>query len=89
MDAPSISDLISDEHPQIIALIISYLDASLGADVLNLLAEEMQADVIARIANLDTVGPDALNELEDVMQKKFKANTCSAPHRLRYKSSRQ
>ena len=75
MDAPSISDLISDEHPQIIALIISYLDASLGADVLNLLAEEMQADVIARIANLDTVGPDALNELEDVMQKKFKANT--------------
>ena len=35
----------------------------------------MQADVIARIANLDTVGPDALNELEDVMQKKFKANT--------------
>ena len=72
---PSISDLISDEHPQIIALIISYLDASLGADVLNLLAEEMQADVIARIANLDTVGPDALNELEDVMQKKFKANT--------------
>jgi len=51
------------------------LDASLGADVLNLLPEEMQADVIARIANLDTVGPDALNELEDVMQKKFKANT--------------
>ena len=75
MDAPSISDLISDEHPQIIALIISYLDASLGADVLNLLPEEMQADVIASIANLDTVGPDALNELEDVMQKKFKANT--------------
>ena len=35
----------------------------------------MQADVIARIANLDTVGPDALLELEDVMQKKFKANT--------------
>ena len=56
-------------------MIISYLDASLGADVLNLLPEGMQADVIARIANLDTVGPDALNELEDVMQKKFKANT--------------
>ena len=66
---------ILDEHPQIIALIISYLDSGLGADVLNLLPEEMQADVIARIANLDTVGPDALLELEDVMQKKFKANT--------------
>ena len=75
MDGPSIADLILDEHPQIIALIISYLDSALGADVLNLLPEEMQADVIARIANLDTVGPDALAELEDVMQKKFKANT--------------
>ncbi|MDC0461702.1 flagellar motor switch protein FliG [Alphaproteobacteria bacterium] len=75
MDGPSIADLILDEHPQIIALIISYLDSALGADVLNLLPEDMQADVIARIANLDTVGPDALRELEDVMQKKFKANT--------------
>ena len=75
MDGPSIADLILDEHPQIIALIISYLDSALGADVLNLLPDEMQADVIARIANLDTVGPDALAELEDVMQKKFKANT--------------
>ena len=75
MDGPSIADLILDEHPQIIALIISYLDSALGADVLNLLPEEMQADVIARIANLDTVGPDALAQLEDVMQKKFKANT--------------
>ena len=75
MNGPSIADLILDEHPQIIALIISYLDSALGADVLNLLPDEMQADVIARIANLDTVGPDALAELEDVMQKKFKANT--------------
>ena len=33
----------------------------------------MQADVIARIANLDTVGPDALNELEDVMQKEIQS----------------
>ena len=42
MDAKSISDLISDEHPQIIALIISYLDAAMGADVLNMLPEELQ-----------------------------------------------
>ena len=36
MDGPSFADLILDEHPQIIALIISYLDSALGADVLNL-----------------------------------------------------
>jgi len=75
MDARSIAELIVDEHPQIISLIISYLDAGLGADVLGLLPQEIQADIIARIATLETVQPDALRELEDVMQRKFKANT--------------
>ena len=75
MDARSISELIADEHPQIIALVISYLDAGLGADVLGLLPENLQSEVIRRIATLQTVGPDALRELEHVMQKKFKANT--------------
>ena len=75
MDARSVAELISDEHPQIIALIISYLDAGLGADVLGLLPENLQSEVIRRIATLQTVGPDALRELELVMQNKFKANT--------------
>ena len=75
MDANSIAELIIDEHPQIIALVISYLDFGLGADVLGQLPEEQQADVIARIATLQTVQPDALRELEIVMQRKFKANT--------------
>ncbi len=75
MDARSIAELVADEHPQIIALVISYLDAGLGADVLGLLPEPMQAEVIRRIATLKTVGPDALRQLEDVMQRKFKANT--------------
>ena len=75
MDARSISELIADEHPQIIALVISYLDAGLGADVLGLLPENLQSEVIRRIATLETVGPDALRELEQVMQRKFKANT--------------
>ena len=75
MDARSISELIADEHPQIIALVISYLDAGLGADVLGLFPENLQSEVIRRIATLQTVGPDALRELEQVMQKKFKANT--------------
>ena len=75
MDARSISELIIDEHPQIIALVISYLDFGLGADVLMLLPDEIQSDVIGRIATLETVQPEALRELEDVMQRKFKANT--------------
>ena len=52
MDARSIAELILDEHPQIIALVISYLDFGLGADVLGQLPEDQQSDVIARIATL-------------------------------------
>ena len=75
MDARSISELILDEHPQIIALVISYLDHGQASDVLAQLPEDAQADVIARVATLQTVQPDALRELEIVMQRKFKANT--------------
>ncbi|MFC7704896.1 flagellar motor switch protein FliG [Plastorhodobacter daqingensis] len=75
MDARAIAELIGDEHPQIIALIVAYLDYGLAADVLQLLPVEVQPDVIRRIATLSTVQPDALRELEHVMQTKFKANT--------------
>jgi flagellar motor switch protein FliG len=75
MDARSIAELIMDEHPQIVALVVSYLEYGQASDVLNLLSEDMQADVILRIATLETVDPGALKELEIVMQRKFKANT--------------
>ncbi|MFB0993640.1 MAG: flagellar motor switch protein FliG [Paracoccaceae bacterium] len=75
MDARAISELILDEHPQIVALIISYLEYDLAADVLGLLPEEMQPEVVRRIATLETVQPEAVRELERVMQEKFQANT--------------
>jgi flagellar motor switch protein FliG len=75
MDARSITELLQDEHPQIIALVTSYLDYSQASDVLNLLPEDLQAEIIQRIATLETVDPQALRELEQVMQMKFKANT--------------
>lgn len=75
MDARAISELILDEHPQIQALIVSYLDYGLAADVLTLLPQELQPEVVRRIATLETVQPDAIRELERVMQQKFKQNT--------------
>jgi flagellar motor switch protein FliG len=71
MDARAISELIIDEHPQIKALIISYLDFGLGADVLTLLPD----DIVRRIATIETVEPGAVKELERVMKEKFAANT--------------
>ena len=75
MDARAISELIIDEHPQIKALIISYLDFALGADVLTLLPDDIQADIVRRIATIETVEPGAVKELERVMKEKFAANT--------------
>ena len=60
---------------QIKALIISYLDFGLGADVLTLLPDDIQADIVRRIAALETVEPGAIKELERVMKAKFAANT--------------
>lgn len=75
MDAPAIAELILDEHPQIIALVVALLDYSQGAEVLKRLPEEVQPEIIKRIATLNTVQPEALRELEEVMRAKFKANT--------------
>lgn len=74
MDARSIAELIVDEHPQIIALVIACLDYALAADVLTLLPEASQPDIIRRIADLSSIQPEALRDLEQVMQRKFKAS---------------
>lgn len=75
MDANSIAELISDEHPQIIALVVASLEPSLAADVLILLPKDMQSDIVERIATLTTVQPEALRDLERVIQRKFKDST--------------
>ena len=75
MDSRAIAELISDEHPQIISLIISYLEPTQASDVLVMLDEKLQPEIIKRIATIQTVQPDALKNLELVMQKKFAANT--------------
>ncbi len=75
MDARSIAEMISGEHPQIIGIIVAHLEYAVAADVLVLLPEETQHEVIQRIATLDSVQPEAIAQLERVMQLQFKANT--------------
>ena len=59
------------------ALVIALLDYQLAAEVLTQLPERLQPEVIRRIANLNTVQPEAIRDLERVMQRKFKASTSS------------
>ena len=60
MDAKTIAALIEQEHPQIAALVLAHLDPPIAADVLQLLPAELQADVIYRVAKLESVTADAI-----------------------------
>jgi flagellar motor switch protein FliG len=71
MEPRAIAELVRNEHPQIIAIVIAHLDSDQAADVLKLLPERVRGDVLLRIARLDGIPPNALNELNDVMEKQF------------------
>jgi len=71
MDARSIADMIRTEHPQVVAIILSLLEANVAADVLIYLPPEIRSEVIQRVASLDTVQPSAMAELENIMLSQF------------------
>lgn len=74
MDPRSIADLIRNEHPQIIAIVLSYLDSDQAAETLGFLPERARPDVILRVATLDGVQPSALKELDEIMEKQLSGN---------------
>lgn len=71
MDSRSVAELIRLEHPQIIAIVLAYLDPDQSAEILQQLPGGLRADIVMRIATLDGVQPTALSELDDVMSKQF------------------
>lgn len=70
MSAPAIAQLLGDEHPQIIAIVLSYLEPEESAEVLKLLEDKLRAQVIMRIARLDDVQQSALAEIESLIAAK-------------------
>jgi len=71
IEAPQAAGLLSEEHPQTIALILAYLDPQKGASILSELRHEIQADVAKRIATMDRTSPDVLREVERVLERKL------------------
>lgn len=67
MDAPTVADLIKNEHPQIIATILVHLAHDHTSDILNQFSDRLRNDVVLRIATLEGIQPEALKELNDVM----------------------
>lgn len=75
MDPKAVAEVIKLEHPQIISIVLSYLDPDHGAEVLAQMPERMRPDLLMRIAQLDGIQPSALAELDEIMEKQFSGNT--------------
>lgn len=70
-DASQLLNFIQDEHPQTIALIMSYLSTAQSSLILSALPPERQADVAKRIALMDRTSPDVIKEVEKVLESKL------------------
>lgn len=77
MEARSVADIIRNEHPQIQAIVIAYLDADQSAEILSYFPEKVRVDIMMRVASLDTVQPSALQELNDILEKQFSGSASS------------
>ena len=77
MEPKAVASMLRFEHPQIISIVLSYLESDQAAEVLAALPQNMQSDVIFRVATLDGVQPAALNELDEVLEKQFTGNAHS------------
>jgi flagellar motor switch protein FliG len=69
MEAKAVAQIISVEHPQIAAIVLSHLEPEQSAGVLALLTEEMRTEVLMRIATLNEVPQSALTELDQLVEK--------------------
>lgn len=79
MTQEQVEDIIQGEHPQIVAIIVSYLEPDLAASVVSSIPEEKRTEVVKRIAQLTDVQQTALAEIEDLIASKSKgANTGNA-----------
>jgi len=74
MEAKAVGEILRSEHPQIISIVLSYLESDQAAQVLTQLPESMRAEILMRVATLDGVHPTALNELDEVLEKQFSGN---------------
>lgn len=71
MEPRAVAELVRNEHPQIMAIVLAHLDADQAAEVLANIAENKRADVLMRIATLDGIHPSALQELDEIMERQF------------------
>ncbi len=75
MEPKSIAEMIRLEHPQIISIVMSFLDPDQAAAVLSEFPEKVRSDIIMRVAALEGIQPNALQELDNILEKQFSGST--------------
>ncbi len=70
-DYKSLLNILQNEHPQTIALILSYARAEQASQVISELAPDLRIEVIERIAKLDRASPEMISIVEKILAKKF------------------
>ncbi|MCI7062293.1 MAG: flagellar motor switch protein FliG [Lachnospiraceae bacterium] len=70
-DASQLLNFVQDEHPQTIALILSYLSSAQASVIISALSPDKQTDVAKRIAQMDRTSPDVIKEVEKVLEQKL------------------
>ncbi|PIE42947.1 MAG: flagellar motor switch protein FliG [Gammaproteobacteria bacterium] len=82
MEPRAVADVIRYEHPQIQAIVVSYLDSDQAAEVLCNFDEKVRLDVVMRVAALDSVQPQALQELNDILEKQFSGGSSTKTSKI-------
>jgi len=82
MEPRAVSDTIRYEHPQIQAIVISYLDPDQASEVLANFDEKMRLDIIMRVASLETIQPQALQELNTILESQFSGGTSAQTSKI-------
>ncbi len=71
LDAKSVAEMIRLEHPQIIAIVLSFLEPDQAADIIAVFSENIRTDILMRVATLEGIQPSALQELDAILDKQF------------------
>ena len=70
MSSEEVADIVRDEHPQIIAIVLAYLDSQQAAEVVELLPDKLRSEILMRVASLSDVQQSALVEIESLIASK-------------------
>lgn len=70
-DPTQLLNYLQGEHPQTIALILSFLPPEQGAVIISSLPPEVQSDIAKRIASMERTSPETIREIEKVLEKKL------------------